>query len=220
MARKKSKSIYEQKNATSSTYSNDSKIYRVGAYLRLSREDDYAGISTSIENQGKIIDTFLQDNPLEFELLQTYIDDGLTGVTDNRASFQRMIEDCKLQKINCIIVKDGSRFARNYADCDYYVKEFFKIHIIRFICLDNPRVDSVKDPSSVSSMQFHFTNYFNEYHVKQTSEKVLQTFDDKRKRGEFIGAFAPYGFAGVIIGTKRTKPVNTGVLPIQSQIEY
>ena len=190
MARTKSLSLYDNNNKISST----TKIYKVGAYLRLSKEDAYGGVSTSIDNQGKIIQTFLENNPLEFELAETYVDDGLTGVTDDRINFQRMIEDCKIGAINCIIVKDGSRFARNHADCEYYVEEFFKINNIRFICLDAPRVDSVKDPSSVSGMQFHFTNYFNEYFVKQTSEKILQTFGDKRKRGEFIGSFAPYGY--------------------------
>ena len=191
MARKKSVSVHE---LSKSTDGNVSKRYKVGAYLRLSKEDALGGVSASIENQNKIIETYLHNNPLEFELINTYIDDGLTGVTDDRENFQKMIEDCKVKKINCIIVKDGSRFARNYSDCDYYVEEFFKIHNIRFICLDNPKVDSVKDPSSVSGMQFHFTNYFNEYFVKQTSEKILQTFGDKRKRGEFISAFAPYGY--------------------------
>ncbi|MCL2617730.1 MAG: recombinase family protein [Defluviitaleaceae bacterium] len=191
MARRKSVSVYEQANTASV---NDVKRYRVGAYLRLSKEDSLTGTSASIDNQGKIIETFLGINPIEFELVETYVDDGLTGVTDDRAGFQRMIDDCTARRINCIIVKDGSRFARNYADCEYYVEEFFKIHNVRFICLDNPRVDSVKDPSSVSGMQFHFTNYFNEYFVKQTSEKILQTFADKRKRGEFIGAFAPFGY--------------------------
>jgi len=191
MARKKAVSVLHDKNSTSGYVS---KKYRVGAYLRLSKEDALSGVSASIDSQGKIIDTYLKENLLEFELVDTYVDDGLTGVTDDRLNFQRMIEDCKAQKINCIIVKDGSRFARNYANCEYYVEEFFKMHNIRFICLDNPRVDSVKDPSSVSSMQFHFTNYFNEYFVKQTSEKILQTFGDKRKRGEFIGSFAPFGY--------------------------
>ncbi|MCL2619501.1 MAG: recombinase family protein [Defluviitaleaceae bacterium] len=191
MARKKVASLFEDVNGINGYVS---KKYRVGVYLRLSKEDALSGVSASIDNQGKIIDTYLQDNPLEFELVHTYVDDGLTGVTDDRVNFQRMIEDCKTQKINCIIVKDGSRFARNYADCEYYVEEFFKIHNIRFICLDNPRVDSVKDPRSVSGMQFHFTNYFNEYFVKQTSEKILQTFGDKRRRGEFIGSFAPFGY--------------------------
>ena len=191
MARKKTLSVYEN---IKSTDSDTLKRYKVGAYLRLSKEDALAGTSASIEIQGRIIETYLNDNPLEFELTETYIDDGLTGVTDNRENFQKMIEDCKSQKINCVIVKDGSRFARNYADCEYYVEEFFKIHRVRFICLGNPQVDSVKDPVSVSGMQFHFTNYFNEYFVKQTSEKILQTFGDKRKRGEFIGSWAPLGY--------------------------
>jgi DNA invertase Pin-like site-specific DNA recombinase len=191
MARKKAVGLYEQ---TVSTDNDTFKRYRVGAYLRLSNEDAQSGTSASIENQGRIIETYLNDNPLEFELVDTYVDDGLTGVTDDRKNFQKMIDDCKAQKINCVVVKDGSRFARNYADCEYYVEQFFKIHRIRFICLGNPQVDSVKDPASVSGMQFHFTNYFNEYYVKQTSEKVIQTLKDKRKRGEFVSSWAPLGY--------------------------
>ena len=222
MARKKTGSIYDN---VKSTGSPEPMIWRLGAYLRLSKEDmqrsskeappsnesnesfirmleRYAKkhvssrteFSASIINQWKRIETYLNDNSLEFELVQVYIDDGLSGATDNRNDFQNMLDDCKAKKINCIIVPDSSRFARNYADCEYYVEEFFKIHSTRFIALGSPHVDSVKDPSSVSGMQFHFTNYFNEYFLKQTSEKILHIFSDKRRRGEFIGSFAPLGY--------------------------
>jgi len=65
-----------------------------------------------------------------------------------------------------------------------------------------------------------FRNWFNEQHSKTTSTKVKAAKKVCAENGKFLGTYAPYGFAGVIIGTKRTKPVNTGVLPIQSQIEY
>ena len=173
---------------------SDRSLFRVGAYLRLSKEDDSdTGASVSITNQQSIIETYIDDHP-EFVLIETYIDDGITGATDNRESFQRLINDCKKKKINCVIVKDPSRFARNYADIERYVEEVFKLYGIRFICLDSPRVDSLKDPVSVSGMQFHFTNYFNEYFVKQTSEKIKQTFENKMKKGELITGWSMFGY--------------------------
>ena len=222
MARKPSESVFSNVACIQSTVSGK---WRVGAYLRLSKEDaerssnesapskesnecfrrmleqyakmhlsSYSEFSGSIINQWKRIDTFLNDNILELELVRVYIDDGLSGATDDRVDFQNMIEDCKDKRINCIVVPDSSRFARNYADCEYYVEDFFKVHSTRFIALGSPHVDSVKDPSSVSGMQFHFTNYFNEFFLKQTSDKIRSTFNDKRIRGEYIGSFSPYGY--------------------------
>jgi DNA invertase Pin-like site-specific DNA recombinase len=174
----------------------DMKQWRVGAYLRLSKEDETAGTSGSIEHQKAIILNFLDDDPLQFTLVDCYVDDGISGVTaEHRPAFQQLIEDVKSGMINCVITNETSRFARNVADAEYYVNTVFPTHDTRFIALGSPRIDSYDDPESVDGMQFHFENYFNEYYVKMTSKKIRKVFDMKFKRGEFIGSYAPYGYA-------------------------
>ena len=172
------------------------KQWRVGAYLRLSKEDETAGTSLSIDNQKGIILSFIEDDPLQFALAETYIDDGISGVTaEHRPAFRQLIDDVKSGMINCVITNDTSRFARNVADAEYYVNTVFPTHDVRFIALGSPRIDSYDDPESVDGMQFHFENYFNEYYVKMTSKKIRKVFEMKTKRGEFIGSYAPYGYA-------------------------
>ena len=174
----------------------DTKQWRVGAYLRLSREDETAGTSLSIDNQKAIILGFINDDPLQFTLVDCYIDDGISGATaEHRPAFQQLIDDVKSGLINCVITNETSRFARNVADAEYYVNTLFPTHDTRFIALGSPRIDSYDDPESVDGMQFHFENYFNEYYVKMTSKKIRKVFDMKFKKGEFIGSYAPYGYA-------------------------
>ncbi|MCL1878406.1 MAG: recombinase family protein [Defluviitaleaceae bacterium] len=171
------------------------KQWRVGEYLRLSKDDLTAGTSVSIGHQKAIIHDFLEADPLQFTLVDTYIDDGISGATtEHRDEFKRLIEDVKSGLINCVITNDTSRFARNVADAEYYVNTVFPEYDVRFIALSSPRIDSYEDPESVDGMQFHFENYFNEYYVKMTSKKIRKVFDMKFKKGEFIGSYAPYGF--------------------------
>lgn len=174
---------------------SETKQWRVGEYLRLSKEDETSGTSLSIENQRAVIHDFLAEDPLQFTLVETYIDDGISGVTTERPAFRQLIEDVKSGLINCVITKDTSRFTRSVSDAEYYVNTLFPLHDVRFIALGSPRIDSFEDPESVEGMQFHFENYFNEYFVKMTSKKIRKVFEVKTKKGEFIGSYAPYGFA-------------------------
>ncbi|MCL2217204.1 MAG: recombinase family protein [Defluviitaleaceae bacterium] len=175
---------------------NSLKQWRVGAYLRLSKEDETAGTSVSIDHQNAIILDFIENDPLQFTLVDTYVDDGISGVTaERRPEFQRLIDDVKAGLINCVITKDTSRFTRSVTDAEYYVNTLFPSHDVRFIALGSPRIDSFEDPESVEGMQFHFENYFNEYFVKMTSKKIRKVFEMKTKKGEFIGSYAPYGYA-------------------------
>jgi len=173
------------------------KQWRVGEYLRLSKEDENAGTSLSIENQKAIIHDFLEESPLQFTLVETYIDDGISGATaQHRPAFQQLIEDVKSGLINCVITKDTSRFTRSVSDAEYYINTVFPTHDVRFIALGSPMIDSYEDPESVEGIQFHFENYFNEHFVKMTSKKIRKVFEVKTKKGEFIGSYAPYGGYG------------------------
>ena len=118
---------------------NISKTYKAAVYLRLSREDgDVAEgskqISNSIANQKELVMDFLKSHP-EITVVSTYSDDGFSGVNFERPEFQRMLSDIREDKINCVIVKDLSRFGRNYIESGRYIEKIFPMLGIRFIAI-------------------------------------------------------------------------------------
>ena len=129
----------------------------------------------------------------EFESVSEYVDDGHTGTDANRENFQRLLSDVMSGKINCVVVKDLSRFARNYSDAGSLIDNLFVQMGVRFISLAE-NVDSYLNPDSVSSIIVPITNVMNDQYCYQTSKKIRQVFDYKRRNGQYIGAFAPYGY--------------------------
>lgn len=183
--------------------SNESKltpkqmIWKVGKYIRLSRDDGNI-VSESVVNQDKILNDeipgFFEDGL--YEIVDTYIDDGTSGTTDlERRDFQRMVRDMKCGRINCIIVKNLSRAFRNSANQGHFLEEFIPLYNTRFISLYQPRIDTFLDPEIVHSLEVSITGFMNEQYAYKTSADVRRTFKHKRENGEFIGAFAPYGYA-------------------------
>ena len=114
-------------------------VYNVGIYVRLSQEDMRSGESLSIENQKLILTNYVAEQGCN--LAETYVDDGYTGTDFNRPGVQRLLEDAKTGKINLIIVKDLSRFGRNYIQVGQYIDYIFPTYNIRFIAL-NDNVDT------------------------------------------------------------------------------
>lgn len=112
---------------------------KAGLYYRLSQEDERAGESLSIENQKKILEKYAYENG--FEIVDEYIDDGWSGTNFNRPGVQRLLEDAKNGRINAIIVKDLSRFGRNYIEVGQYTDYLFPTYNIRFIAVGD-NVDS------------------------------------------------------------------------------
>ena len=144
--------------STNSQPNNDTKIWLCGSYVRLSKEDEDTGIgvkdeSNSIANQKALIRDYMDSHP-EFVLVREYADDGYSGVTFDRPQFQEMMEDVKNKKINCIIVKDLSRFGRNYIEVGKYLEQVFPFLGIRFIAITDGR--SRQTPNSLS---FHLKIY-------------------------------------------------------------
>lgn len=171
-------------------------VWRIGKYIRLSREDGNE-VSESVVNQNKILDDELPRffEAGMFEVVDTYIDDGTSGTTDlERRDFQRMVQDMKDGRINCIIVKNLSRAFRNSANQGHFLEEFIPLYHTRFISLYQPRIDTFLDPEVVHSLEVSITGFMNEQYAYKTSADVRRTFKYKRERGEFIGAFAPYGY--------------------------
>ncbi len=169
-------------------------IWIIGAYIRISREDGNDE-SLSITNQKKIIGEFLEKffkEPYRFQGF--YIDDGQTATDNNRPGFQAMIRDVREGTVNCILCKNLSRMFRNYSDQGYFLETFFPMHRIRFITVSDPRIDSYLRPEAMEGLEIPINGLINDRYAAKTSRDIRDTFATKRRKGEFIGAFAPYGY--------------------------
>lgn len=175
------------------SFINDkNKTWDVGLYIRLSKEDGDKEESNSIVNQREILHNFVQ-NRQDFTLISEYVDDGFTGTNTRRPNFQKMLEDIYNRKINCIIVKDLSRFSRNYLEAGLLIEKEFNTMNVRFISILDD-YDSLKKGSPLEDMILPFKNLFNEFYSKDLSRKIKKTFVTKQKAGEYIGGFACYGY--------------------------
>lgn len=170
--------------------------WKLGKYIRLSKEDRNKGKddSNSVINQKALLDDYYQHHMDEFKSVeQPYVDDGCTGTDTNREGFQKLLSDIYAKKINCVIVKDLSRLSRNYTDAGSLIENLFVQMNVRFISLTEG-IDSYLNPDSVSNLIVPITNVINDNFCYQTSKKIRQVFDYKRRNGEFIGGFAAYGY--------------------------
>lgn len=164
-------------------------LFNVAEYIRLSREDGDKAESDSVGNQRKLITDYLKGKE-DFILFDTYVDDGFTGTNFNRPAFKRMIADIEARKVNCVIVKDLSRFGRDYIDTGKYLERYFPDNDVRFISITD-NIDSMKQ---AYDMLLPIKNIFNEQYARDISRKVHSSMKTKQKAGEFIGAFASYGY--------------------------
>jgi len=164
-------------------------------YIRLSKEDGNDE-SYSVTNQKQRLIAYFESIALEesMQLVDVYVDDGFTGTDSNRDGFQRLLQDLDEGRINCIIVKDLSRLSRNDWECKRYLQHLFVVKDIRFISLELPRLDSYQRPDEIYDLGVTMQSAYNENHCRETSIKIRGTFNAKRRAGEFIGAFAPYGY--------------------------
>ncbi|MBQ7140518.1 MAG: recombinase family protein [Bacilli bacterium] len=165
--------------------------YKVGAYIRLSKDDNYSE-SDSIKNQKSIIKNYIKGNE-EFELVNYYVDNGYTGTNFNRPEFVQMCFDIVKKKINCVIVKDMSRFGRDSGWVKVYLGESFPEHNIRFISI-NDKLDSLKTKNYTDSLEFALLNLTYEYYAIDISNKVATIKHMQQDKGDFIGVSAPYGY--------------------------
>ena len=164
----------------------------IGIYLRLSSDDGDKFESNSITNQKNMIKLFLEKFK-DIKIFKIYIDDGYTGTDFNRPGFQDMLDDIKEGKINAIIVKDLSRIGRNYINVGNFIDNVIKKYNLRFISI-NDNVDSHLNPDSMDSLEVSFKNLMNENYSKDTSKKLRTSIKSSKKKGNFIGKMAPYGY--------------------------
>lgn len=127
------------------------------------------------------------------EIIETYVDNGRTGTDFDRPGWERMIADAKAGRINCIIVKDLSRFGRNYLEAGDYLEKIFPFLGVRFIAV-NDQYDSVGEIFPRKELITEFKNLANDYYSKDISKKIMSAFRAKKEQGQFIGSKAPYGY--------------------------
>ena len=168
------------------------KIWNATLYLRLSREDGDKEESNSIAGQRDLLRNYLRDHP-DIQEYQIRSDDGWSGSSFDRPDFQKMIEDVKEGRTDCIICKDLSRFGRNYLDAGEYIEKIFPFLGVRFIAV-NDNYDSLHRKSSTDNLMIPFKNLINESYCRDISVKIRTQLEIKRKNGQFIGAYAAYGY--------------------------
>ena len=166
--------------------SNAEKI--TALYCRLSRDDELNGESNSIINQKNILQKYANDNG--FKNTKFYVDDGVSGTTFDRPGFQSMIEDVKAGIIGTVIVKDMSRFGRNYLQVGFYTEMMFPDADVRFIAINN----NVDSENSQDSDFTPFLNIINEWYAKDTSKKIKAVFKAKGESGKPLSNNPPYGY--------------------------
>lgn len=167
------------------------QTYDVGLYVRLSVLDSGKKDSDTVQNQENILRSFIA-NKAEFRLHSVHVDNGETGVHFKRDAFEDLLDDVRIGKINCIIVKDLSRFGRNFIEVGNYLEKVFPCLGVRFIAI-NDRYDSA-DASTASTLSMHLKNLVNTVYATDISAKICPVLRGKQERGEFIGAWAAYGY--------------------------
>lgn len=165
---------------------NETIIGITALYCRLSRDDGAEGESNSIANQKKLLAKYAKEHG--FTNTKFYVDDGYTGTNFNRPGFQQMLEDMEMGYISTVIVKDSSRFGRNYLEVGQYTDYYFPEHNIRFIAI-NDCIDSENGEDDFSA----FRNVMNEMYAKDISRKVRSSHRLRGNAGEPL-APPPYGY--------------------------
>ena len=166
--------------------------YNIGAYIRISNEEKDKLESNSINNQRVLINEYIAKHQ-DLNLIDYYIDDGYSGTSFNRPAFKRLLEDIRDKKVNAIIVKDLSRFGRNHIEVDNYIENIFPVLNVRFISIIDG-FDSLKNLDGVDDLIVPIKNLINDAYAKDISKKVKTVLITKKKNGEFVGSYAPYGY--------------------------
>ena len=171
------------------------KLYSVGIYLRLSREENTSSDRTesnSIRSQRELVRSFVRSRK-DMEVYGIYVDDGYSGANFDRPEFRRMMEDVQAGNVDCIVVKDLSRFGRDYIEAGRLIQKAFPALNGRFIA-STDHFDSLTADYNETSLILPVKNFVNDSYCSDISGKVKSHQKVKREKGEFIGAFTVYGY--------------------------
>lgn len=180
------------------------RIYHTGGYIRLSVEDSGKPGADTIETQRELIQSYI-DSQHDMELYDLYCDNGRTGTNFDRPEFGRMMDDVRSGKVDCIVVKDLSRFGRNYRETGDYLERLFPLLGVRFIAV-NDNFDTLTAERTQDGYIVPLKNIINAVYSKDIGRKSRSALVTKQQRGEFIGAWAAYGYQKCAEDSHRIEP--------------
>lgn len=182
------------------------KRYKAGIYARLSSDQDLKkneSVEVQIEIARKFVEEFNQKNTAEvIDVVKCYTDLGKTGSNFEREGFQRLLQEIRLGEINCVIVKDLSRFGRNYLEAGNYIEKIFPFLGIRFIAVADG-FDTGKEGNENKQMASEIKNLVNDMYAKDFSKKAKIHLKQRREEGSYVGGPPPYGYVADWNGKKR-----------------
>ncbi len=170
----------------------EQRIYRTGGYSRLSVEDSGKPGADTLEIQAALIQDYISKQP-DMQLIDLFFDNGYSGTNFERPAFERMMEKVRTGKIDCIVVKDLSRFGRNYLETGNYLERIFPFLDVRFVAI-NDHFDTLTAEHSNDGYIIPLKNILNAAYSKDISRKSSSVLAIKRQNGEFTGSWAPYGY--------------------------
>lgn len=188
MARVSRKNVKEQKFSLAV----EQYAFLTALYVRLSMEEQEGDLTEKIRNQRELLLEYVREKP-EFQLVDIYCDNGCTGTNFDRPQWQRLMEDAKAGKVNCIIVKDLSRLGRNYIEAGNYLEKIFPFMGVRFIAISDG-YDSENLKPEDTGLLLPLKNIINASYAKDLSQKVSSARHVQRGRGEFTGSVVPFGY--------------------------
>ena len=180
------------------------RIYKAGGYARLSVEDSGRPGADTIEMQEELIREYILTQP-DMEFCGLYSDNGRTGTNFDRPAFERLMQDVRIGRIDCIIVKDLSRFGRNYKETGNYLERIFPFLDVRFVAI-NDSFDTLTAERNNDGYIVPLKNIINDVYSKDISRKILPALAAKQQNGEFIGTWAAYGYRKCADDRHRIEP--------------
>lgn len=180
------------------------RVYQVGGYARLSVEDSGKPGADTISTQRELIQSYIDGQP-DMRLYDLYCDNGRTGTNFDRPEFERLMEDVRSGKVDCIVVKDLSRFGRNYRETGNYLERIFPLLDVRFIAV-NDNFDTLTAERTQDGYIVPLKNIMNAVYSKDISRKILPALATKQQNGEFIGSWAAYGYQKCADDRHRIEP--------------
>lgn len=180
------------------------RVYQVGGYVRLSVGDSGKPGADTIETQRELIQSYI-GRQADMTLYDLYCDNGQTGTNFDRPQFERLMDDVRTEKVDCIVVKDLSRFGRNYKETYNYLENLFPLLGVRFVAV-NDNFDTLTAERSQDGYIVPLKNIINEVYSKDISRKVRSALASKQQNGEFIGAWAAYGYQKCADDRHRIEP--------------
>lgn len=171
---------------------DEKTLYRAAVYIRLSKEDAEKQESNSVASQRELIHEFLKKQP-DILVCAEHVDDGYSGINFDRPGVIRLLQEIRDGEIDCVIVKDLSRFGRNYIETGRYIQRIFPLMGVRFIAV-NDHYDSAGQESREDHLILPFRNLMNDSYCRDISIKVRSQIDMRQKKGDYVGSFPLFGY--------------------------